>query len=203
MCAARAICLEDQGPAMSYNALAAPGYQLRLSRGPVPWLGAVATAPVVLLMSHPEPETEASSGGYALRPCGWPLAMLHPQAPSDLRAPWCRRLEALVDRFGAQHVANALAVAYLTPWQSEQFDERLRLPSRQRMLDLAAAAAARDATLIVAHGPDLWTERAEIASLPVSRRLHARSRRRTEVSAENLGDAWDTVCKRIEVHAWL
>jgi hypothetical protein len=199
---AKAICAEDRIHATSYNARAAAAHRLRLPLGPVPCLGAVATAPVVLLLSHPQPEA-GSSGGYAFRRSGWPLATLHPDAPVEFHATWSRRFEPLVGRFGAQHVSNSLAVVFLTPWQCEQFDERLRLPSRQRMLDLAAAAGARDAILIVAHGAELWTEHADIASLPLSRRVHARSRRRTEMTEENLGDAWDAVCRRIEVHAWL
>jgi hypothetical protein len=84
------------------------------------------------------------------------------------------------------------------------FDERLRLPSRSRLLDLAAAAAARDAILILMQGAALWTEHSAIASLPAARLASTKSWRSTELSRRNLSaDLWDIVRKRVEVHAWI
>ena len=108
------------------------------------------------------------------------------------------------DRFGAQHVANSVAGLFLTPWRGVAFTDRLRLPSRQRMLDLAGMAAARDALLVVLRHDELWTEEANVASLPPTRRIYPKSWRMTELSCRNLGDdAWTTLCKRLEIHAWL
>src|SRR5262249_26517680 len=108
------------------------------------------------------------------------------------------------ERFGAQHVANCVAAVFVTPWRSFAFDERLRLPSRRRMLDLAASAAARDAMLFVARDEALWTEHAAIAALPPTRRFSPKSWRATEISEENLGeDAWTRICNIIETHAWI
>ena len=193
---------EDLVPAAAHNARASLDHRLELSLGPVPWVGAITTAPVVLLLSHPAHSPVSSEEDYTLSWPRWPLSPLHPEAPLAPSAWWRSRVAALIDLFGAQHVANSVAALYLSPWQSARFDERLRLPSRRRMLALAAAAAARDAIMIFVHGMYLWTEHADLASLPVTRRVHPRSRTRTELTPANLGDAWSTVCKHIELHAW-
>jgi hypothetical protein len=193
---------EDLVAAGAYNASSSLDFRLELGLGPVPWAGAIATAPVVLLLSHPAHSPVSSDEDYTQAWPGWPLSALHPEAPLAPSAWWRSRVAALVDLFGAQHVSNSVAALFLTPWQCARFDERLRLPSRRRMLALAAAAAARDALMLVVHGMYLWTEQPEIASLPTTRRIHPRSRSRTEITPANLGDAWSTVCKRIELHAW-
>ena len=200
---ARTLCYEDRIQATSYNARAPAERRLRLPLGPVPCVGAVTTAPVVLLLAHPPCDARSSGSDYSFRRIGWPLSALHPDAPMAIAEWWRSRAAPLIDLFGAQHVANAIAAVFLTPWHSEVFDDRLRLPSRERMLRLAAGAAARDAMLVVMQGADLWTEDADVASLPTTRRVHARSWRGTELSRRNLGEAWPEVVKRIEVHAWL
>jgi hypothetical protein len=170
----------------------------------VPFLGAIRTAPVVLLLTHPALDALATPADYAFHRADWPLAALHPDAPPGLGGWWKNRLAALVELFGAQHVANSVAVTFLTPWCSEAFEARLRLPSRPRMLALGASAAARDALVLILRGGDLWTEHPDIASLPPTRRFYPRTWRTTRLDRDNLGDdAWTTVCKRIGVHAWL
>jgi hypothetical protein len=133
-----------------------------------------------------------------------PLAALHPEAPRGIATWWRQRVAPLIDQFGAQHVSNALAGVFLTPWRSIAFDDRLRLPSRQRLLDLGASAAARDAFLITLRGDELWTEHAGIAALSPARRITPRAWRITEFNARTIGDdAWSSICRRIEVHAWI
>ena len=198
------IAREDHVAAKRYNAHAPSERKLGLSLGPVPFAGAIMTAPVVLLLSHPMEDGRATTHDYAFTRAGWPLSALHPQAPLAPAAWWRARVAALVHHFGAQHLANSIAAVYLTPWHAITLDALLRLPSRQRMLDLAATAAARDAILVVMQGSDLCTEHPDIASLPPARRVRTRSWRGTELSGRNLGDdVWDLICKRIEVHAWL
>ena len=193
---------EDRDAATAYNVRAAVEQRLGLEYGPVPCLGAIMTAPVVLLLSHPPLDDESEPDDHAFRRAGWPLAALHPDAPGPLAKWWHTRLSGLVDAFGAQHVANAVAAVYLTPWRSVVFDAALRLPSRRRMLSLAASAAVRDAILVVTYADELWTEEPCVASLPLTRCVRPRSWRGTEVSVRSLGDAWPVICKRIEVHAW-
>jgi hypothetical protein len=200
---ARVIADEDRLDATAYNTRAATEHRLYVPLGPVPCVGAVMTAPVVLLLSRPLYNLRSTADDYAFRREGWPLSALHRDAPSGLAEWWRSRVAALVEVFGAQHVSNAVAAVYLTPWHSSTFDERLRLPSRARMLDLGASAARRDAVVILMQGAELWTEHADIASLPTTRCVRPRSWRGTELSRRNLGEAWTALCKRIEVHAWL
>jgi hypothetical protein len=201
---AETISNEDRAAAIEHNLRASPEHRLHIALGPVPCVGAIATAPIVLLLPHPALETGTTAQDYCFRRPGWPLSALHADASAALSEWWRGRLEALIDRFGAQHVSNAVAAVFLTPWYSVAFDDRLRLPSRQRVLDLAGKAAARDALLLMVRGENLWTEHPDIASLPATRRLHPRSWRVTDINSRNLGDeAWSAVCRRIEIHAWL
>jgi hypothetical protein len=200
---AETISNEDRACGMQHNVSASPEHRLHLALGPVPCVGAITTAPVVLLLSHPGLDAQTTAQDYCFRRPGWPLSALHPDAPPGLAEWWRGRLQALIDLFGAQHVSNAVAAVFLTPWYSMSFDDRLRLPSRQRVLDLAGKAAARDALLLTLRGESLWTEHPEIASLPSTRRLHPKSWRVTDINTRNLGeDAWSAVRRRIEIHAW-
>jgi len=195
---------EDRVWVAAHNSKAAPEYRAYDSLGPVPCIGAIMTAPVVLLSSHPALDGESTPQDYSFQRPGWPLSALHPEAPRGIANSWHKRLSALVELFGAQRVSNAVAGAFLTPWRSFAFDDRLRLPSRTRMLNLAASAAARDALLLMLRHQDLWTEHAVIAALPSTRRFNPRWWRVTEVNHRNLGDdAWSAICKRVETHAWI
>jgi hypothetical protein len=201
---ARTIADEDRDAVLAYNARTLPEQRLAIAHSPVPCLGAMMTAPVVLLLAQPPLGAGSSPDDQAFRRTGWPISSLHPDAPSTLAECWHKRVSALVDAFGAQHVSNSLAVVYLTPWRGATFDPRLRLPSRRRMLALAATAAARDAIVLMMQGEMLWTEDAELAALPATRCLHPRYWREAELSPRNFGEAaWALVHKRIGIHAWL
>jgi len=195
---------DDHAAAVQHNAQAKPEHRLYESLGPVPCVGAIMTAPVVLLLSHPTLDGQSTPNDYSLYRPGWPLSALHPDAPSGIAQRWRNRVGALIDVFGAQHASNAVAAVFLNPWRSFAFADRLRLPSRPRMLDLAASAASRDAILLMSRHQDLWTEHAVIAALPSTRRFNCQWWQATELSERNLGnDAWSTLCKRIETHAWI
>ncbi|HEX6138435.1 MAG TPA: hypothetical protein VF059_12300 [Casimicrobiaceae bacterium] len=200
---AETIANEDIVRVIEYNGGALAEHRLDALPGPVPCVGAIMTAPVVMLLSHPVLNARSTSEDFSFRRSGWPLSALHPDAPRGLGDWWRSRVAELIDLFGRQHVSNSVAAAFLTPWRSAAFDDRLRLPSRQRMLGLAASAAARDAILLTLRGEELWTEHSVIAALPRTHRLRPKTRRLTELSVQNLGDtAWTMICKRIEVHAW-
>ena len=200
---AETISNEDRSAAIQHNGRAEPEYRLCDGLGPVPCVGAIMTAPVVLLLPHAL-DGRSTPSDYSFHRPGWPLSALHPEAPRGIAERWRNRVAALTDLFGAQHVSNAVAAVFLTPWRSFSFADSLRLPSRRRMLDLAASAAARDAMLLMLRYQDLWTEHPVIAALPSTRRFNPRSWKVTELSERNLGDdAWTTLCRRIETHAWI
>ncbi|HSV20136.1 MAG TPA: hypothetical protein VLR71_17100 [Casimicrobiaceae bacterium] len=201
---AMVVATDDAGPAARHNLGAGPENALGLHLGPVPFAGALTTAPVVLLFSHVEWGTSAAPHDYAFERRGWPLSAVHPEAPRGVADRWTSRMSELIGVFGAQHVANSVAGLFLTPWRAARFDERLRLPSRPLMLALADKVAARDATLVLLQGADLWMEAAAVAALPPTRVIRSRTHRATEMSPANLGlAAWDHICRQIDVHAWL
>ena len=160
-------------------------------------------APLVLLVGSPACDMNAARAARKSPRRGWPLSGLCPDAPAGLRALWGARLASLIDAFGAQHVANSVAALPLTPWACDEFDERLRLPSRTRILELANDTARRGAFLLVTGCDDLWMEAPEVARLGSELRLHPKSFRPTHVSVENVGaTAWHAICRRIESHHW-
>ena len=198
---AETIALVDTDAIAEHNARAAAPRRLRAELGPMPYDGDIARAPVVLLVGSPACDMSSVPARASRR--GWPLGSLHAEAPAALRSLWHARLAGLIEAFGAQHVANSVAAIPLTPWACDEFDERLRLPSRREMLALAASAAARGALLLVTGNDELWTESQDVANLSTEQRYHPRSFRSTHVSVENLGAAaWHMVCRRIEAHAW-
>ncbi len=200
---AERIACEDAGAVAAHNARVGDSLRLRADLGPLPYDGDIEGAPVVLLVAKPAYDRTSVPLDHAFHQRGWPLAFLHPGAPAQLRSIWLARVASLIDAFGAQHVANSVAALPLTPWASADFDERLRLPSRARMLGLAAAAANRGATLVVTCSEEQWTEAQEVADLGPERRVRARSWRATHLTSENLGAAaWHAICRRIECHKW-
>src|SRR5207302_769015 len=56
---------DDHGAALEHNAQAEPEYRLYQSLGPVPCVGAIKTAPVVLLLSHPTLDGQSTPNDYS------------------------------------------------------------------------------------------------------------------------------------------
>ncbi len=200
---AESIAFADADAIAAYNARAAAPRRFHPELGPMPFDGDIARAPLVLLVGSPSCDMSAPAKMHQSPRRGWPLSGLHPDAPAALRALWHARLAGLIEAFGTQHVANSVAALPLTPWACDEFDERVRLPSRREMLALAGVAAARGALLLVTCWDELWTECTEVANLHCEQRFHPKSFRTTHVSVENLGAAaWHAVCRRIEAHHW-
>ena len=200
---AETVALEDADAIAAHNARAAAPRRIRFELGALPFDGDVVHAPLVLLVGSPACDMSATRSNRGSPRRGWPLSGLCPDAPSGLRALWSARLSSLIDAFGAQHVANSVAALPLTPWACDEFDERLRLPSRTRILELANDAARRGAFLLVTGCDGLWMEAPEVARLGSELRLHPKSFRPTHVSVENVGaTAWHAICRQIESHHW-
>jgi len=194
---------EDRAAIRVYNASAPDDFRLRTELGAAPYDGDFSLAPVVMLLGSPGYDETSAPNDHAFEREGWPFAGLHPEAPPGLRLRWHARLASLVDAFGAQHVANSVLALHVTPWASRRFDPTLRLPSRRRILHLAGDIVRRGALLMVLRAAELWTEHPEIAALPASRRIQARSWRASHVHPDNIGDeAWVAVCQRVEAHIW-
>ena len=82
------ISTEDHPRAVEHNAHAPPQHRLELALGPVPCAGAIMTAPVVVLLSHPALDAQSTPDDYSFRRAGWPLAALHPEAPRGISVWW-------------------------------------------------------------------------------------------------------------------
>jgi hypothetical protein len=194
---------EDAAWIALHNAHARESARLHTHAGAVPFLGALATAPVVLLLSHPQLAPGVAPGDYRFARPGWPLAPLHPDAPEGLSRVWQRRLAPLVRRYGAQHVAHSIAAVFLNPWPSVAFDARLELPSRLRLHDLATRAAGRDAAFVIGPDADAWFDHPVVAALPPARRATTYADAPDELDAAIGADAWELLCARVGIHAWL
>ena len=198
------VAQDDSAACARYNLGARPEQAVWLHLGPVPFVGALTTAPVVMLLSHADCDESAGTEDYAFVRPGWPLSALHPQATVGVRDRWASRAADLITVFGAQHVSNSIAALFLTPWRTRRFDKRLRLPSRSLMLSLARSVAARDAILVLSPDAEQWLESDPVAALPATRLLRPSGRDTTELTPASLGvGAWEQVCRQIDVHAWL
>ena len=163
--------------------------------GPELSSGDPSTASVLLLMNNPgfDPATSDPSE-HTLEFPGWPLAGLHPDAPPSLRQWYMRPFGELVRRYGAQYVAQRVALVQLCPWASESFDSGLVLPSRAHQIELARAAGERGAALVIGRSISIWS--AALEGLP----LHfARNPRNPALSPGGLSpDGWQAVQSAME-----
>jgi hypothetical protein len=146
----------------TYNEGAPKKFKLHTELGPSPFEGDIESAGIVLLLANPGFDDGSTLDDHTFRREGWPLAGLHPEAPSDLRKWWLMRLKALTQKFGAQHVSRQVAALQLTPWASNKFDDSLRLPSRAGLLALADRVAQRGAVILVMRAERLWEESAAV-----------------------------------------
>ena len=198
------VAQDDSAACARFNLGARPEHALWLHLGPVPFVGALTTAPVVMLLAHADCDESATPQDYAFVRAGWPLSALHPEAPQGVRDRWTSRTAELIGVFGAQHVSNSIAALFLTPWRTRRTDRRVRLPSRSLMLSLARSVAARDAILVLSPDAEQWLESDPVATLPATRLLRPSGRDTAELTPGSLGaTAWDQVCRQIDVHAWL
>lgn len=174
------------------NRVVNEGYLLHPELGPSAFEGDLDNAPIVLLLANPGYDETTTKDDHSFARPGWPLGGLHPEAPAGLRNWWTARLGSLISRFGAQLVSQRVACLQLTPWASGRFDDGLRLPSRQRLLETAERVAQRGALLLVMRGERLWLEAPAVRAHP--RRYRANSWRCSHVSEGNLPpDAWRQV----------
>ena len=176
----------------AYNRRAPAKFTLHPEMGPSPFEGNIESASVVLLLSNPGFDSSSTTADHQFKRNGWPLAGLHPDAPSGLRGWWTARLKPLISEFGAQVVSNQVAAMQLTPWASPKFDSSLRLPSRMRVLELVGNVAARGAVIVVMRSQALWCESERVAN--AANRHRVNSWRSSYVSPGNLSaTGWQAV----------
>lgn len=158
----------------------------------------ITTAPVVLLLANPgytEDREDTPDGCDGWEAEGWPLAYLNPKAPKGGRIWTYKRVRHLVEQFGAQHVAQRVALVQLVPWASYKFHAGAVLPSRERILDDVRAAGRRGALLVVMRCRSHWAPVLGGAEV-----VFGRSARAVYVSPGNLADddCFRRVCDRLK-----
>jgi hypothetical protein len=158
----------------------------------------ITTAPVVLLLANPgythdNDDTPDRCDEWEID--GWPLAYLHPEAPKGGRIWTHQRLRPLVERFGAEQVAQKVALVQLIPWASFEFYGGALLPSRAHILSDVQTAGRRGALLVVLRCRSLWAPALNGADV-----VFGRNPRAVYVSPRNLaGDrGFERVCERLQ-----
>lgn len=170
-------------------------YELQVARGPSYGAGDIEAARIVLLYANGgyDPEVDELKPVELSVP-GWPLTWLSPESakvhPGAHR--WISsRLRWLIERYGAQFIAQKIANLNVVPWSSTQYHARCVLPSRGVQLQLARAAAARGAVLVAVRARSAWE--------PVLRDypdqvVLVRNPRSSHISPGNLGpEGWQRV----------
>lgn len=182
----------DQDAIESFNRKAPEKYQLHPELGPSAYEGDIDNARVVLLLANPGFDNTSTLDDHRFTKPDWPLAGLHPEAPSGLHGWWHARLRHLIESFGAHHVSRVVACLQVTPWASRKFHSGLRLPSRESILAAASLCAARGSVMLVMRAERLWLESPTLAAAP--KRFRVNSWLSSYVSPGNLPEcAWAAV----------
>lgn len=182
-----------------YNAKARPEYRLHPELGPSQYEGDIDTARLVMLLSNPGFDATSTPDDHTFKRNGWPLAALHDDAPTETRDWIRRRLRALTDIFGRQHVSQTVACLQLNPWASPKWDADCVLPSRNIQLELADRAAQRGAVILIMRSERLWLRAPSVLNSP--RRYRVNSWRSSYVSPTNMSaEAWSTICNAVADH---
>jgi len=131
-------------------------WRLQLHMGPAPYDGDPSSAAVVLLMNNPGYDASSVPQDHTLQFDGWPLAGLHPSVREGFRSWYSRPLGELIRIYGAQCVAQRVAIVQVNPWASMRFDSGLELPSRQWQVEIARKAIGRGAVVVVGRSAPFW-----------------------------------------------
>jgi len=181
-----------------YNAKAKDQFKLRPELGPCPFEGDIQTSPIVLLLANPGFDESSTLDDHKFKAEGWPLAGLHSDAPKGMCGWWRPRLRVLCEKYGDQYVSSKVAALQLNPWASTNFDSSLRLPSQDRMLEIAEGAAKRGAILLVMRAARQWLESDVLRKH--EHRYGTKSPRCSYVTEANLGaEAWGKVNAALDV----
>lgn len=175
-------------------------YELQVRRGPKIGAGDICNASVLLLYANPgyDPSIDKQEPVELSIP-GWPFVWLSPESarhhPGAHR--WvCKVLRHLIERYGAQFVAQNVANMNIVPWSSRAYKASCTLPSRELQLDLARSAAKRGAILVAVRAHAAWKPLLE--EFP-SQVVLTRNPRSGHISPGNLqADGWQRVVDVLE-----
>jgi hypothetical protein len=177
---------------------------------PDPWVGRLE-APVVLLnlnpgqspgdaAAHQLPEVHrAIVANLRQEPTRFPLFYLDPDLAGIPGASWWQRsLRPLIERFGAEQVANQVVCLEFHGYHSATYKALpVMLPSQWFVFGKLLEAIHRDATVIVMRGQAAW-RMAVPELLSHQRVLTTRNARASVVSPRNCPDGWEQIVAAIE-----
>lgn len=135
-----------------------PQYVLNEELGPCPFEGDINNAPVVLLLANPS-STDVLAGDHHAPDRDWPLHGLGPMASAPLRRWWSLRLRELGEaaKCDMQGIARSIAAVQLNPWASVSYHAGFKSGSRQLQFEIAQAAMARGAILVLMRAKREWS----------------------------------------------
>lgn len=176
-------------------------YELQVKRGAKFGAGDLGNARVLLLYAN---------GGYDpkidkleqidLSIPGWPFTWLSPDSAAHHPGAhhWVTsRLRLLIERYGAQFVAQNVANMNIVPWSSSAYHSGCSLPSRELQLDLARSAARHGAVLVAVRARAAWQPLLEEFPTQV---VLTRNPRSSYISPGNLGlEGWQRVVDALDV----
>jgi hypothetical protein len=137
---------------------------------PEPFIGAVATAPVIVLQlnpgnaennvaSHAQPDfRRALFANLRHEPTEWPFYFFDPRFREHPGGLWwiSKTTELLAEKGQFERLAHKLAVIEWFPYKSSRFRGNCSVPSQQYGFSLVGSAMARGALVIVSRSVALW-----------------------------------------------
>jgi hypothetical protein len=206
------VLASDEPHIRAFNTTVGEGSRdaLDLTLLPDPWVGRLE-APVVVLnlnpgrspgdaAAHQLPEVRrAIVVNLRQEPTHFPLFYLDPDLATIPGARWWRRsLRPLIERFGAEQVADQVVCLEFHAYHSDTYKPLpVTLPSQWFVFGELRAAIHRGATVVVMRGQAAWRMAApELLSHPQV--FTTRNVRSSVVSPQNCPDGWDQIVTTIE-----
>jgi hypothetical protein len=186
-------------------------YYLHIEEKPVPFVGNVLTAPVVLLLANPgysDSSKHLLKDVYYLenlekmilhQKTEYPFFCLDPQIAIG-KEYWHSKLRLLIKEFDLKSVANSVCNIQFVPHHSKEFkyNEYLKLPSQEYNFYLIKKAMERNALIVITRLEKLWKE-----SVPelnnYNHLITLKNKRQPSISPENIeGDGFQRIINAIK-----
>lgn len=194
---------EDRLQVEAFNAKLPPTSPWRLDVEtviPEPFIGAVTSAPVVVLQLNPgfDPATDSAShadpqfrtalfANLRHEQTTWPFYFFDPRFrdshPGGLW--WKRKTKKLEEAIPLEHLAQRLAVIEWFPYKSRRYKIGCTVPSQEYGFSLVSSAIDRGALIVLSRSRELW-ERSIPALRSYPRKLTLSSVPNVALSPNNL-----------------
>ena len=167
---------------------------------PEPFIGAVTSAPVVVLQlnpgldpaidpdSHADPQFRAALfANLCHEQTAWPFHFFDPRFRDSHPGGhwWKSKTRKLAEVIPLEHLAQRLAVIEWFPYKSSRFKDGCTVPSQEYSFSLVSAAINRGALIVISRSRALW-ERSVPALRSYPRTLTLSSAQNVTLSPNNL-----------------